>query len=63
MKLPVAMQTAMDRSEKQFQDILDRLGLTRGSLTKVANRIKNENEPKQIRPKPDTNAGRRTYHV
>ena len=40
MKLPIAIQNSLDRSERELQKILERLGLDRNELARVAERIR-----------------------
>lgn len=62
MRLPVAIQTAIDRSERQFQSVLARLGLTREQLAKVADQVRtNPKNPPPARPAASNK--RRVIHV
>ena len=62
MRLPVAIQTAFEESERQFQSVLTRLGLSRDKLTQVADKIKTN--PKNPPPaRPAASQGRRVIHV
>jgi hypothetical protein len=62
MRLPVAVQTAFERSERQFQQILSRIGLTREQLDKVADKIRTRthNHPPA---RPAASPKRRMIHV
>ena len=60
MKLPVAIQTALERSERKFQTILARLGLTREQLARVAEKIQTKTPP---RSNPAASIKRRVIHV
>jgi len=62
MRLPVAIQTALDESERQFQQTLSRLGLTRDQLSRVADKAKtNVKTPPPARPAATIR--RRVIHV
>ena len=62
MRLPVAIQTAFEQSERQFQEVLSRLGLTRDQLTQVADKVRtNPNNPPPARPVASSK--RRVIHV
>ena len=62
MRLPIAIQTAFDESERQFGKALSRLGLTREQLTQVADKIRTN--PKNPPPAcPAASNGRRVIHV
>jgi len=62
MRLPVAIQTALDESERQFQQTLSRLGLTRDQLSRVADKAKtNVKTPSPARPAATIK--RRVIHV
>ena len=65
MELPIAIQTALDESERQFEQLLSSLGLTRDELTKVAGKIRKSQQSPPQRPAPGRTAapGRRIYHV
>lgn len=62
MRLPVAIQTAFEESERQFQAVLSRLGLTREQLIQVADKIKTKktNTPQVS---PVATLGKRVIHV
>jgi hypothetical protein len=56
------MQTALDESERQFQSILSRLGLTREQLSRVADKIRTTSKtPPPARPAATLK--RRVIHV
>jgi hypothetical protein len=62
MRLPVALQAAFERSERQFQKVLSRLGLTREQLNRVVDNI----QAKKINPppvRPAASQKRRVIHV
>jgi hypothetical protein len=62
MRLPVAIQTALDESERQFQSVLSRLGLTREQLSRVADKVRTTSKtPPPARPAATTK--RRVIHV
>lgn len=62
MRLPVAVQTAFDESERQFEKVLYRLGLTRDQLGRVAGKIRTRTKtPPPARPAASIN--RRVIHV
>ena len=62
MRLPVAIQTAFEESERQFQSVLARLGLSRDQLTQAADKIQTKTKiPSPARPA--ASAGRRVIHV
>jgi hypothetical protein len=62
MRLPVAIQTAFEESERQFQQVLARLGLTREKLTQVADKLQTKTKtPPPARPV--ASKGRRVIHV
>ncbi len=62
MRLPVAIQTAFEDSERQFQSVLTRLGLSREKLTQVADKLRTN--PKNPPPAcPAASQGRRVIHV
>ena len=62
MRLPIAIQTAFEESERQFQSVLARLGLSREQLTQVADKI--QTNPKNPPPaRPAASHGRRVIHV
>lgn len=62
MRLPVAIQTAFEESERQFQSVLARLGLSREKLTQVADKIRTN--PKNPPPaRPVASIKRRVIHV
>lgn len=62
MRLPIAMQTALDESERRFQQTLSRLGLTRKQLSRVAARARtNVKTPPPARPAATLK--RRVIHV
>lgn len=65
MELPIAIQTALDESERQFERLLSSLGLTREELAKVAEKIRSTQPTRPQRPVPGRPAapGRRIYHV
>jgi hypothetical protein len=62
MRLPIAIQTALDESERQFQTILSRLGLTREQLSRVADKVRTNTK---TRPpaRPAATTKRRVIHV
>lgn len=62
MRLPVAIQTALDESERQFQAVLSRLGLTREQLSRVADKVRTD---KKTPPpgRPAATIKRRVIHV
>ncbi len=62
MKMPVALQTALERSERQFQQVLSRLGLTRDKLAGVAEKIRTRTETKPP-ARPAACVKRRVIHV
>lgn len=62
MRLPVAIQTALNESERQFQQAMSRLGLTREQLSRVVDKIgTNPKNPPPVRPAASTK--RRVIHV
>lgn len=62
MRLPVAIQTAFEDSERQFQSVLTRLGLSREQLTQVADKLRTKTKtPPPARPA--ASQGRRVIHV
>ena len=62
MRLPVAIQTALDESERQFQTVLSRLGLTRKQLDRVAEKVRTKvKTPPPARPAATMK--RRVIHV
>ena len=62
MRLPIAIQAALDQSERQFQSVLSRLGLTREQLSRVAEKVRtNIKTPPPARPA--ANIKRRVIHV
>lgn len=62
MRLPVAIQTAFEDSERQFQSVLTRLGLSHGQLTQVADKIRTKTRtPPPARPVASNK--RRVIHV
>lgn len=60
MRLPVAIQTAFEDSERQFQSVLARLGLSREKLTQAADKIRTKTKTP---PRPAASQGRRVIHV
>jgi hypothetical protein len=62
MRLPVALQTALERSERQFQEVLSRLGLTREKLAGVAEKIRTRTKTKPP-ARPAACMKRRAIHV
>ncbi len=64
MKLPIALKTALDESERHFSETLARLGLTREKLNDVAGRIREkQSATKPGRVASASPAGRRIYNV
>ncbi|MBN2498010.1 MAG: hypothetical protein JXR96_25685 [Deltaproteobacteria bacterium] len=65
MKLPIALQTALERSERAMDEVLAGLGLDRGGLARAAEHIR-ARQGAALR-KPVTAAAsrpaRRGYHV
>ena len=62
MRLPVAVQTAFDQSDRHFQSVLARLGLTRKQLVQVVDKIQaKKTNPPPVRPAAIK--GRRVIHV
>ncbi len=64
MKLPIALKTALDESERRFAKTLAQLGLTREQLDNVADRIREkQSTTKPHRSANASPAGRRIYNV
>jgi len=62
MRLPIAIQTALDESERQFQTVLSRLGLTREQLSRVADKVRTNSKTKPP-ARPAASMKRREIHV
>jgi hypothetical protein len=62
MRLPIAIQTALDESERQFQPVLSRLGLTREQLSRVAEKVRTNSKPPPP-ARPAASIKRRVIHV
>ena len=60
--MPVAIQTALDESERQFQQTLSRLGLTRDQLSRVAAKART-NVKTPLPARPAATLKRRVIHV
>ena len=62
MRLPVAIQAALDESERQFETVLSRLGLTRKQLSRVADKVRTTSKtPPPV--SPAATIKRRVIHV
>lgn len=62
MRLPIAIQTALDESDRLFQQILSSLNLTREQLIQVTDKIKAK-KPNTTQVRPASTKGRRVIHV
>lgn len=62
MRLPIAIQTALDESERQFQTVLSRLGITREQLSRVADKVRKNTKPTPP-ARPAATMKRRVIHV
>jgi hypothetical protein len=65
MKLPVALKNQMEESERKFQGVLDRLGLSREELGRVAEKAEKLRPARTVpaRQKHVIEQKGRIYHV
>ncbi|MBW1808104.1 MAG: hypothetical protein JRJ87_07885 [Deltaproteobacteria bacterium] len=63
MRLPIALQSALDESERQYTQALDHLGLTRQEFDRVAQRIRDTQKTNLPKALPAAQSGRRFWHV
>jgi len=63
MKLPIAVQAALDESERSFSELLNRMGLSRAELSRLAERIPANLKPAGQAAHRPVVATRRVFHV
>ncbi len=63
MRLPIALQTALDESERQYTQALEHLGLTRKEMDRVAERIRANQRTNTSKTEQAAPRGRRLWHV